>query len=84
MIEQYDNFECRCRMLGHDVSFKYCRTVQNRLPCYKIIDCWFRRIPIEDFIKNNYTEEELRQILLQPKSKISLLVDLITKSKKNN
>lgn len=84
MIKQYDNLEYRCRMLGHNVPFKYCRTVQEKLPCSKIIDCWFRRIPIEDFIKNNYNEEEIKQILVQPKSKMVSLVDLIEKIKRNN
>lgn len=84
MIEQYDNLECRCRMLGHNVPFKYCRTVQTRLPCPKIIDCWFRRIPIQDFIKNNYNQEELTQILVQPKLKMDSLMDMIEKMKKTN
>lgn len=72
------------QMLGHNVPFKYCRTVQARLPCFEIIDCWFRRITIQDFIKNNYSKEELTQILIQPKSKMDSLVDMIEKIKKNN
>jgi hypothetical protein len=39
---------------------------------------------MQDFIKNNYTEEELAQILVQPKSKMDSLVDLIEKIKENN
>jgi len=84
MIKQYDHLECRCRMLGHHVPFKYCRTVQEKLPCFKIIDCWFRKIPIHDFIKNNYNEEEIEQMLISPKSKMASLIDLIEKAKRDN
>ena len=84
MIEQYDNLECRCRILGHTVPFKYCRTVQDRLPCSKIMDCWFRRIPVQDFIKNNYSEEEIKQILGQPHSKMESLMNMIERIKKNS
>ncbi len=84
MIEQYDKLESRCRLLGHNVPFKYCRTVQNRLPCSKIFDCWFRRLPIQDFIRNNYTEEELTKILFRPKAKMDSLVDMMEKIIKKN
>ncbi len=69
-------------MLGNNVPFKYCRTVQNRLPCPKIIDCWFRRIPIEDFIKKNYSKEEIKQILAQPQSKMESLINMMGENKK--
>ena len=83
MSEKYDNLECRCKVLGHFVPFKYCRIVQNKLPCSEIMDCWFRIIPVEKFIRNNYSEEEIKQFLAQPKSKINLIMDLIEKNNKD-
>ncbi len=68
-------------MLGHDVPFRYCRTV-NGLPCSKIFDCWYQRMPIEEFIRQHYSQEEIDQILSPPKPKITTLVELIEKAKK--
>jgi hypothetical protein len=48
------------------------------------MDCWFRRIPVQDFIKNNYSEEEIKQIFSQPDSKMESLMNMIEKIKKNN
>ena len=80
MIEQYDEEVCRCRMLGHDVPFRYCRTGNGR-PCSKIFDCWYERMPVEDFIRRHYSQEEIDQILSPPKPKIVTLVELIEKAK---
>ena len=72
-----------CRMLGHHLQFKYCRTVKDGLPCHKVLDCWFEQFPVEEFIKKNYTEEELKTILAPPPAKMDSLLDMIKKAKKN-
>ena len=58
--------------------------MQNRLPCSGIMDCWFRMIPIEDFIINNYKEEEIQKFLTQPGPKINLILNMAEKAGKNN
>ena len=68
-------------MLGHFLPFHYCRTMQNGLPCGKIPDCWFRILPIREFIEENYTEEEQRMIFEPPKPKMVSLVEMIEKAK---
>ena len=84
MIEMYDNLENRCSMLGHQIQFKYCRSLKDNLPCSKILDCWFEMIPIRDFIHAHFTEEEINIFLSPSKPKIVTLVDLIEKAKRAN
>jgi hypothetical protein len=80
MIEDYDSEKIYCRKLGHYLSLKYCRGEKEGLPCVRIIDCWFERIPIENFIHTNYTEEECSRIFAPPKHKTETILDLIKKA----
>ena len=82
MIEEHDNLEARCRMLGHQVPFKYCRTVNNNIPCRKIFDCWFEIIPIKDFINRNFSKEVIQNILAPPTPKMTSILNLVEESKK--
>ncbi|MBN1496696.1 MAG: hypothetical protein JXA07_08000 [Spirochaetes bacterium] len=83
MKEQFDSKTSYCRSLGHHVPFRYCRTVNNGLPCRKIRDCWYEKIDIDGFIAQFYTESEHKQIFAPPAEKISSLIDLIRKARDN-
>ena len=83
IIDEYDSKTGYCRMLGHHLDFNYCRSVKDGLPCFKIIDCWFEHIPIQEFIKKHFSEEKIKEILTPPKSKIDSIVEIITKARKN-
>jgi hypothetical protein len=83
MNKQFDDTTSYCRSLGHYVPFRYCRTVGDGLPCAKIKDCWFEKIDIEGFISDNYTESERERIFAPPSEKISTILDLIQKARKN-
>ena len=81
-IEKYDSLEIRCRLLGHQVPFKYCRSSNRDLPCHKIMDCWWERVEVETYLRENFTPEELnRSIFVNPTSKIASLVELIEQAK---
>lgn len=83
-IEKYDSLEIRCRLLGHQVPFQYCRSSNRNLPCRKIMDCWWERVEIETYLRENFTAEELsRSVFAKPKSKIGSLIELIEKAKGN-
>ncbi len=82
-IDIYDTEEGYCRMLGHYVPFKYCRTVKDGLPCHRVLDCWFERLPVEAFIAANYSEDEQKKIFEQPQPKIASLLEIIKRAKKN-
>ena len=81
MIDQYDKKEIYCRKLGHHLNFNYCRICNQQLPCNLITDCWFEYLPIEQFLKKNYSKEELEAIFNPQKSKMISILDLIEKAK---
>jgi len=63
-IEQYDEKSYwRCPPLGGPVTFKHCRRVNNGLPCGRIAKCWSGKIEILEFLRENYTKEELEKAL---------------------
>jgi hypothetical protein len=83
-LEKYDALEIRCRLLGHQIPFRYCRSSTENLPCRKIMDCWWGRMDVETYLKENFTPDELnRSVFAEPKPKIASLVELIEKAKKN-
>ena len=81
-INEHDKCSIRCRMLGHEVNFSYCRHVGKGLPCRKILDCWFESFDIEGFIRRHYTPEQIQNILEAPKPKVASLIDLIQQAQK--
>jgi len=80
-LERYDQMEGYCRMLGHYIPFKYCRTQQNGIPCRKILDCFYERIPIQKFIDAHYSKVEKSNIFQDPAPKIHSIIELIEKAK---
>jgi len=77
MIDQYDEKNGYCRMLGHTLGFRYCRTMNEGLPCHNILNCWFERLEIEPFMAENYSREELQIIFKPPEMKIARLAKII-------
>jgi len=81
-MKRYDKERIYCRKLGHWITFEYCRQENNGFPCHKIMDCWFEKISIEEFLKKNYKEEEISYIFKPSKQKITSLIELIEQAKK--
>ena len=82
MKNQFDNETIYCSKLGHNLSFKYCRLENTDLPCSKIVNCWFKKISIENFVENNYTDDE-KKIAFKPSTpKVTSIISLIEKAKK--
>jgi hypothetical protein len=84
MIDKYDEREGYCRLLGHHLNFKYCRTMSQGMPCHKILDCWFEMMDIRAFVEEHYSPEQVEAMLAAPTPKISLLVELIEEAKKRD
>jgi hypothetical protein len=82
-MKRYDHLKTYCRMLGHEIPFEYCRESNQNLPCRKILDCWFERVKIRQFVDEIYSEEEKQTIFNPPKEKILTIFDLIEKAKKS-
>jgi hypothetical protein len=67
-------------MLGHLVSFLYCRSL-DRLPCRRLMQCWSGRIDVKSFLEERYTEQEIGLILNHPQPKINQLLELVSKAR---
>ncbi len=78
--DQFDSEELYCRKLGHHLKFAYCRKELNGLPCVKIRDCWFEKIPIDDYLEQNFKVEQISYLFEPPKSKITSLFEIIQKA----
>ena len=76
MKQQYDDKTGYCRMLGHTLGFRYCRTMKEGLPCHNILNCWFERIGIEAFMRENYTAEELKIVFAPPRTRLDALLEV--------
>jgi len=83
-MNQHDNERIYCRRLGHWLTFNYCRRESDGLPCRKIVDCWFEKLPIKEFLKENYKEEEISYVFESSKPKITSIIELIEQAKKRN
>lgn len=68
-------------MLGHEITFAYCRTPGSDIPCRKIFDCWWETFDITAFIKKYYDKETLQMLTAPPQPKTSSLLDLIEQAR---
>ena len=82
-IEQHDGRRIRCRLLGHEITFAYCRRPGRELPCGKIFDCWFEIFPVEEFIRAHYSPEQIDRIRAPAPDKITQLLDIIQQARQN-
>lgn len=82
MIEKYDSEMIRCPRVGGYVNFRLCRSENSMLPCRFVVSCWQKRMDVNQFLKEHFSEEELSRIFLPPRPKIESLVELIEKAKK--
>lgn len=83
MIETNDALMIHCPQLGGEIPFRYCRTVNDNLPCRRIISCWEFRTDIALFLKEHFSVDEMQRILTPPsKTRIETLLDLIEEAKK--
>jgi hypothetical protein len=82
LIEQHDERQMRCPRVGGEVTFRFCRSENNMLPCRFVVGCWQGLVDIEAFLNEHFSEEELNRIFSPPKPKMESLVDLMEKGKK--
>ncbi len=83
MLEEHDRLIIRCPSLGGEVPFRYCRTVNEDLPCRNIILCWELRLEISKFLSEHYSIDQIQRSLSLPtKSRVETIVEMIEKAKK--
>lgn len=79
-INAHDHLQQHCRMLGHRVPFEFCRSMNNHLPCNKILDCWKNILPIDEFIRQNFTDNEMATFLAPAKPKLVQIYEIMKKA----
>jgi hypothetical protein len=83
MIEEHDALIIRCPILGGEVPFHYCRTMNEDLPCRKILVCWEFRIETGKFLNDYYSLDQIQRALAPPaKTRLDTILELIEKAKK--
>jgi hypothetical protein len=84
MLTQHDALTTRCPMLGHEVSFSYCRQPGQEIPCRKIFDCWWEAIDIQAFISENYSQEIQNALRQPPKPKMLSILEIVEQVRKKD
>jgi hypothetical protein len=86
MLTEHDqDVILRCRRLGHEVSFEYCRQEMQGRPCRLILDCWWEQFDVRAFLRANLPEALMTEVetagTAQPPPKVLTLLDLIEQTK---
>jgi hypothetical protein len=67
-----------CPQMGMLIKFSYCTSMNEGLPCRNIIGCWKERTDIIVFLKDNFSDEELKKVFSKPaKSRLDRIVESI-------
>ena len=82
-IEEHDALIIYCPQLGGEIPFRYCRMVNEDLPCRRIIVCWEFRIEISKFLGEHFSIDQIQRALAPPtKTRLDTILELIEKAKK--
>jgi hypothetical protein len=75
----------RCRRLGQEVAFGYCRQETEGKPCRWILDCWWERFDVRSFLQGHLSEEAMAQVeragASPPPSKVLSLLDMVQQAR---
>jgi hypothetical protein len=75
--------EIYCLQLGMLVEFSYCTSMNDNLPCRRILGCWKHRGDIITVLREQFTDEELKKVFSgPPKTRIERIIESIEKEDK--
>ncbi len=80
-LTQYDNLEkWRCPQLGGPVKFEYCRRMNLNLPCNQLYKCWNESLDVDQYVKENFTEEENQKVFVLPsRGRMGTIFDVLNR-----
>ena len=86
MLTEHDqDLLLRCRRLGQEVTFGYCRQETGGKPCRLILDCWWEQFDVRSFLQAHLPEADMGQVeragASGPPSKLLSLVEMIQQAK---
>ena len=79
---EHDGRRQRCRRLGHEVPFSYCRSQADGRLCNAILDCWWEIFDVDTFLREQYPEALAEMIARPPVSRIAALADVIDRTQR--
>jgi hypothetical protein len=63
MLTDHDqDIHPRCRRLGHEITFGYCRQETTGQPCRLILDCWWERFDVRSFLAAHLSAEAMARV----------------------
>ena len=84
MATEHDERRLRCRRLGHEVTFRYCRTQEGASVCPLILDCWWEVFDVAAFLREHLAREEFETLARRGfRPKVTSLLDLIEQARRN-
>ena len=83
MIEEHDALIIRCPQLGGEVPFRYCRTVNQDLPCRRMMVCWEFRLEMPKFLREHYSMDQIQCALTPPnQTRLDTILEIVEKAKR--
>ena len=83
METEHDERRLRCRRLGHEVTFRYCRTQEGGSVCPLILDCWWEVFDVAGFLREHLEPEEFEKLARRGfRPKVTSLLDLIQQAQR--
>lgn len=62
--DAFDKIEVRCPQLGGEVTFGYCRRLNQGMPCGRALLCYQLKFPVDQYFNLVLEEETFRKIFL--------------------
>ena len=66
-----------CPLLGQPMSFGYCRSMQNGLPCHRVLTCFEPHFNVAEFLEQNYSLEQREQFLAPAKGRMETVAEAL-------
>jgi len=83
MTEQDDKREVRCRRLGHEVTFRYCRTLEGETVCPEILNCWWQQFDVERLLRQHLSAEQLARLATPERTpKVVSILQIVAEARK--
>ncbi len=78
----FDALTVRCPQLGGEVSFAYCRTLQDGLPCRRALVCFERRFPVTEYFTLVLKAKTYQRIFSAPaQNRLDTLLKITTEER---
>ena len=73
----FDHLSVRCPKLGGTVTFSYCRTLDDGLPCNRALVCFERVFPVGQYFVRVLREQTFRRIFIEGTAKPDRVTQLL-------